>query len=86
MFLHLGKDTMVKTREIVGIFDLDTASLSKKTREFLTLAQKGGRVVSTTNELPKSFIVMANPNATVYISQLASSTLKGRAAQAVGIK
>ncbi|MFV0413663.1 MAG: extracellular matrix regulator RemB [Oscillospiraceae bacterium] len=81
MYLHLGQETMVKTRDIVGIFDLDTSSLSKKTREYLALAQKEGRVVNISTELPKSFIVTANGAGSIYISQLSAATLKGRAEQ-----
>ncbi|MDL2324100.1 DUF370 domain-containing protein [Ruminococcaceae bacterium OttesenSCG-928-A16] len=78
MYLHLGQDTMVNTNELVGIFDLDTASLSKKTREFLAKAEKEGRVVNTSTELPKSFAVTCNANKTVYVNQLSTPTLKGR--------
>lgn len=57
MYLHLGQDTILRTKEILGIFDLDTATLSKHTRNFLARAEKDGRVVNVTGELPKSFIV-----------------------------
>ena len=29
MYLHLGQDTILRTKEILGIFDLDTPTLSK---------------------------------------------------------
>ena len=76
MYLHVGQETMVNTREIIGIFDLDTASLSKKTRETLARAQKENRVIDTGPELPRSFI-LAEPSV-FYISQLSTATLKGR--------
>ena len=38
MYLHLGQDTILRTKEILGIFDLDTATLSKHTRDFLARA------------------------------------------------
>ena len=40
MYLHLGQDTVIKTDEVVGIFDLDTATISKYTREYLAQAEK----------------------------------------------
>ena len=76
MYLHLGQETMVNTREIIGIFDLDTTSLSKKTRETLAKAQKENRVIDTGPELPRSFVLTAP--SVFYISQLAAATLKGR--------
>ena len=40
MYLHLGGDTVVDSESIIGIFDLDNATLSVKTRELLSRAQK----------------------------------------------
>lgn len=77
MYLHLGQESMVATKEIVGIFDLDTTSLSKKTREALTKAQKENRVINTGPDLPRSFVL--TKNSTFYIVQLSTATLKSRA-------
>ena len=69
-----------KTKDIIGIFDLDTATVAKPTRDFLTKAEKEGRVINVTFELPKSFIVCNEDNEIkVYISQLSSTTLLKRA-------
>lgn len=80
MYLHLGKDTVICTKNIIGIFDMDTSTISKNTREYLTLAEKKGNVVNVSLELPKSFIVCKEKkNQTiVYISQLSSQTLLKR--------
>ena len=86
MYLHIGQDTVVKLDEIVAIFDIETSSISKTTRQFLSRAQNGGRVVSVTGELPKSFIVCREKTGrkagrtTVYISQISSTTLLKRSA------
>lgn len=78
MYLHLGQHTTVNTKEIIGIFDLDTTTLSKRTRDFLSQAEKEGRVVNTTNELPKSFAVSAEGGGRVYVCQPTAQTLKKR--------
>lgn len=78
MYLHLGQHTTVNTKEIIGLFDLDTTTLSKRTRDFLAQAEKDGRVVNTTNELPKSFAVSSEDGGRVYICQPAAQTLKKR--------
>ncbi len=78
MYLHLGQETTVCTREVVGIFDLDTCTISAKTREFLSRAEKAGRVVNTSMELPKSFVVAAGENTRVYICQNSGQTIKNR--------
>lgn len=79
MFLHLGQDTLVRTQDVIGFFDLDATSVSKRTREYLATAEKAGRVVNVSSELPKSFCVTASGGEErVFISQLAPSTLKKR--------
>lgn len=78
MYLHLGQDTILRTKGILGIFDLDTATLSKHTRDFLARAEKEGRVVNVTGELPKSFIVTQGQASGVYITQISAATLKKR--------
>ena len=52
MYLHLGQETVVKMDSIVGIFDLDTSTISKFTRDYLTQAEKSGKVVNVSMELP----------------------------------
>ena len=78
MYLHLGQESSVRTLDILGIFDLDTASLSRHTRDYLAAAEKAGRVVTVTGELPKSFIVTQGQASGVYITQISAATLKKR--------
>ena len=46
MYLHLGQDTVITTKSIIGIFDMDRCTVSKKTRDYLTEAEKKGNVVN----------------------------------------
>lgn len=79
MYLHLGNDIIIKKSGIVGIYDMENTTISKRTREFLQTAEKSGRLTYTTNELPKSFIVYNNKgNIHVYVSQVSTSTLLKR--------
>lgn len=79
MYLHLGKNTVIKTKNIVGIFDMDTSTISKNTRDYLAKAEKSGRVINVSMELPKSFVVCRNTDGIrVYISQISSQTLQKR--------
>ena len=79
MYLHLGQNTVVRTEDIIGVFDMDNSTVSKHTRTFLNKAQKENRVINVSMELPKSFIVCEkNGSRTVYISQIAPATLRGR--------
>ena len=40
MFLHLGEDTVITDDEIVGIFDIDTSTVNKASRDYLSAAEK----------------------------------------------
>lgn len=81
MYLHLGQSVVVPYSRILGIFDLDNASWSYKTREFLDRAEREGRVISVCDDLPRSFVLVGGEEgpAAVYISQLSSAALLGRA-------
>ena len=79
MYLHLGEETVIKTKNIIGIFDLDNASRSKVTRDFLAKYEKNKNVVNVSYELPKSFVLYKEKQEEkIYISQLSSSTLLKR--------
>lgn len=79
MYLHLGRDYVLNTRAILGIFNLETTTVSPRGREFLDYAQKNGAVVSLSDELPQSFVLADAPVDTVYLSELSSAALKRRA-------
>ncbi len=80
MFIHLGQNTVVKKKDIIGIFDLDTSTVSIHTRNFLKKATAKQEVINVSLELPKSFVITSKgkKNQKVYISQLAASTLEKR--------
>ena len=80
MYLHLGMDKVITFDEIVGIFDLDTTTVSKSTRNYLAMAEKAGIVENICYDLPKSFIVCRTKDGKekVYISQISSQTLLKR--------
>lgn len=80
MYLHLGMDKVITFDDIIGIFDLDTTTVSKNTRNYLAKAEKDGIVENVCYDLPKSFIVCRNKNGEdkVYIAQISSTTLLKR--------
>ena len=79
MYIHLGQETVVNEKDIIGIFDLESTTISKRTRDFLNKAEKKKQVTTVSYELPKSFILCKENNETkIYISQISSSTLLKR--------
>ena len=78
MYLNIGNDMAVRDRSIIGIFDMDNTSTSRRTREFLAKAEKEGQVVPC-DDLPKSFVLTAEYGlGRVYLTSLSSATLEKR--------
>lgn len=86
MYLHLGNNYVIPERDIIGIFDMDNTTVSKHTRNLLNQAEKNGRVITVSSDLPKSFVLCrgANGEYTVYLCQISPSALAGRAEQGLG--
>ena len=81
MYLHIGSRQMLPERRIIGIFDLEITSQSRITAAFLKRAEQQGVVIDVCEDIPKSFLVCDHPyhKQIVYLSQLNSRTLLGRA-------
>ena len=80
MFLHIGLGKLVNKNDIIGVFDLETTSTEKRTREFLKINEKNGRMKSYCEEIPKTYIVCEkNKKREILISQISSQTLYKRA-------
>ena len=78
MYLNIGNDMAVREQTIIGIFDLDNPSTSKRTREFLNQAEKEGLIVPC-DDLPKSFILTDEYNMQrIFLTALSASTLEKR--------
>lgn len=78
MYLSIGNDMAVRESSIIGIFDMDNTSTSKRTRLFLENAEREGQVVPC-DDLPKSFVLTAEYGmARVHLTALSSATLEKR--------
>ena len=83
MYLHLGEETVIQDKNIIGIFDLEITSQSKITQKFLANSEKEKNVINVSEELPRSFIVCSEKGKhTTYISQISSQTLTRRSKNA----
>lgn len=78
LYLSIGNDMAVREKSIIGIFDLDNTSTSKRTREFLEKAEKEGEVIPC-DDLPKSFVLTSEYGfSRVRLTALSASTLEKR--------
>ena len=91
MYLHAGNGKNIREKNIIGIFDMDNATVSSVTRKFLTSEQKKNKVYSVSSDIPKSFILYTEEkndsninnntkeeNTKICFSPLSSSALLGR--------
>jgi hypothetical protein len=78
MYISIGNDFAVRESTIIGIFDLDNTSVSKRTQMFLNKAEAEGQVVPC-DDLPKSFVLTSEYGMSrVYLTSLNVSTLEKR--------
>ena len=79
MYLHIGNGESIKTEEIIGIFDLDTATVSKITKKYISVKEKEGIVEYTDYDLPRAFIICGEKKKEkVKLSRISSSGLVQR--------
>ena len=79
MYLHIGNGKSVRKNKIIGIFDLDTSTVSKIGKDFINKMQKTGRVEYEDYDLPRSFVLVEESDGyKVRLSRISSGGLKMR--------
>lgn len=73
MYIHLGEEVVIRTKELIAILDRELAEHSDSFTEFLNT---GGRNVNNLSKGPYKSIVITDT--AVYLSPIASATLKRR--------
>lgn len=76
MYLHIGGDFLLRSEDIIGIFDIENTSISKITKEFLKESELRKKVITTSYDLPRSYIL--DKEEKVYISPISPATLVKR--------
>ena len=80
MFLHIGNGKSIKKDKIIGVFDLDTSTVSSVTKNYINKKQKEGLLEYDDTDLPRSFVVYGDKNnERVTLSRISTSGLKIRA-------
>ncbi len=80
IYLNVGGGKSIRERDIIGIFDMDTSTVSPTTRKLLSTAEKDGRTEFPSFEIPKSFILYLSESGETKLcfSQFSSASLLGR--------
>jgi len=75
MYIHIGDNIAIQDKNIIGIFDLETSTVSNDTQNVINKAQKDGFLIDDSDDIPKSFILCGDM---IYISEVSSATLRKR--------
>ena len=80
IYLNVGSGKSIREKDIIGIFDMDTSTVSPITRKLLSEADKQKRTEAPSYEIPKSFVLYCaeNGETKVCFSQFSSASLFGR--------
>jgi len=80
IYLHVGNKKNIRERDIIGIFDTDSATVSVTTRRYLAAKEKEGLVEAAIEELPKSFVLYQDGDGKkrICFSQLSPTSLLNR--------
>ena len=80
IYLNVGSGKSIREKDIIGIFDMDTSTVSPISRRFLSDADKAHLTESPSFEIPKSYIVYRSETGKVMVcfSQFSSASLLGR--------
>ena len=58
MYLHIGKRQSVKKSDVIGVFDLDTSTVTKTGKDFINRLERAGAVEYADDDLPRSFVLI----------------------------
>ena len=75
MYIHIGSGEVVKKSAVIGVFDMDTATIARQTKIFLRERENKGELTYVTHDIPRSFILCDDK---VVICDLNTSTVKNR--------
>lgn len=79
MYLHIGNKKSVRGDRIIGIFDLDTATVSGISKDFINRKQREGLVEYDDSDLPRSFVLYDDAGKfKIKLSRISSVGLKVR--------
>ena len=76
MYVYLGGEAALDRSRIVGLFEMDNTSWSWLTREFLSRAERQGRVRTAAEDIPRSFVLC--DDGTVILTQPSTVVLARR--------
>jgi extracellular matrix regulatory protein B len=80
MFIHLGEDVVIKTEEVIAIFNFEIFRDDDKNKAFIENMIKSLKILDVGGELTKSIVMTES---CIYYSPFSPSTLKKRSQQSI---
>lgn len=79
MYIHIGKDLVIRTEEIVGIFNLDYIRNTKEYRNFYKNLEEKKQIINIAENQEKTFILVEKENNIKgYITNIGANTIGKR--------
>ena len=76
MYLHIGKDLIIKNHDIIGIFNIDYIKNTKEYKSMYKDLEEKGDILNISDELNKSFILLENEKKIKgYITKIGENTI-----------
>ena len=84
MYLHIGNGIPVRKKSIIGIFDLDSSTVSAVTKRYINKNEKEGNIIYGDSDLPRTFVLHEEGSGEekkykIKLSRISSQGLKIRA-------
>ena len=87
MYLHIGNGQSVKKKDIIGVFDLDTSTVTKTGKDFINKLERKGMVEYSDDDLPRSFVLISEgKKCKVKLSRISTKGLMARANESINDK
>lgn len=87
MYLHIGNGQSVKKKDIIGVFDLDTSTVTKTGKDFINKLEREGAVEYSDDDLPRSFVLISEEKkCKAKLSRISTKGLMARANESINDK
>ena len=82
MYVHIGKDSIIKSEEIIAILDIESLQKKKNLEEVLQNLKISDNIIDVSEGNKKSLIILEkNDKIFGYITNISSSTIAKRASK-----
>ena len=82
MYVHIGKDVVINSNNIISILDIESLEKNKKLENILQNLRISDNIIDVSDKNKKSLIILEKNNKIIgYITNISSSTIAKRASK-----